>query len=165
MSCTKELKPVGSVCEATIIFFLRQNEIRSICCHIVTFIWFKSSSIGMSRKNWIICCWSQWTISILLAMCIRSVTKYILKFHEFWRVFPPLKIGTGEIKTCPGDSLFNPDSEEECDLPCEPVSYYLSHKRRFVLVKVVFSIALLNVYQLNLTVSSSLNNQKRKVDM
>lgn len=28
--------------------------------------------------------------------------------------------GTGEIKTCPGDSLFNPDSEEECDLPCEP---------------------------------------------
>ena len=35
-------------------------------------------------------------------------------------IFSQLKIGTGEIRTCPGDSIFNPDSEEECDVPCEP---------------------------------------------
>ena len=45
-------------------------------------------------------------------------TNYVLFYLTIffsWKI-----IGTGQFRTCPGDSIFNLDSEEECDLPCVP---------------------------------------------
>ena len=43
-----------------------------------------------------------------------SVYDYILP------ITLPNIIDTGEIRICPGDRIFNPDSQEECNVPCEP---------------------------------------------